>query len=165
MGTSNEQPLYVMNRKAIDSSGSLGSLYDGYNDFIMGKVNVNSIGKCCEVRKSKQCMITNGIKDQKENILQIIAVENSLPLSTFLNIREKTCISAIIDYAYPINEYTCFFYYSYLDQEEQLSDNPSKNRSFAESSKLQTVATHIIIGIATGIAMILVLQLPFNTEI
>ncbi|CAF3072145.1 unnamed protein product, partial [Rotaria sp. Silwood2] len=159
---SNEQTLYSTNRKAIDSSGSLGSLYDGYKDRILLKVNVNSIEKQSEEYKVRHCIITNDSKDQKLNILQMMGVENELRLSILLNIREKTGISAIIDYSYPINEYTRFFYYYYLDREEQLSNNPPKIQSSDESSKLQTSATHIITGIQTGIDIIIVLELPFN---
>ncbi|CAF4018775.1 unnamed protein product, partial [Rotaria sordida] len=141
---SNEQPLFVTSRKAIDSSGSIGSLYDGYKDLILGKVNMSSKEKRHQAHKSKQCMIINGNNDQKENILKIIGVENELRLSILLNLRDKTGLSAIIDYSNPINEYTRFFYYSYLDREEQLYNNPPKMQSFNESSKLQTIATHII---------------------
>ncbi|CAF4761521.1 unnamed protein product, partial [Rotaria sp. Silwood2] len=162
---SNEQTLYSTNRKAIDSSGSLGSLYDGYKDRILLKVNVNSIEKQSEEYKVRHCIITNDSKDQKLNILQMMGVENELRLSILLNIREKTGISAIIDYSYPINEYTRFFYYSYLDREEQLSINPPKIQSSDESSKLQTSATHIITGIQTGIDIIIVLELPSNKDL
>ncbi|CAF0953107.1 unnamed protein product [Rotaria sordida] len=162
---SNEQPLFVTSRKAIDSSGSIGSLYDGYKDLILGKVNMSSKEKRHQAHKSKQCMIINGNNDQKENILKIIGVENELRLSILLNLRDKTGLSAIIDYSNPINEYTRFFYYSYLDREEQLYNNPPKMQSFNESSKLQTIATHIITGIQTGIEVIIVLQLPSDTEL
>ncbi|CAF2569495.1 unnamed protein product [Rotaria sp. Silwood2] len=165
IGTFNEKKFFTMSRKAIDSSGRLGSLYDGYKDLILGTANMNSKEKQCQALKSNHCMIINGSKDKKLNILQMIGVENELRLSTLLNIREKTGIAAINDYSYPINEYTRFFYYSYLDREEQFSNNPPKIQSSDESFKRYTVATHIIIGIQTGIDIIIVLQLPSNKKL
>ncbi|CAF4678878.1 unnamed protein product [Rotaria sp. Silwood1] len=161
--SSNEQTLYGTHRKAVDCSGSLGSLYDGYKDQILLKVNVNSKRKRCQEHKSKHCMVINASKDQQQSILKIIGLEDELRLSLLLNLREKTGISAFLDYSYPINEYTWFFYYYSLDREEELSNDTSNIQSFDKSSKLQIVATHIITGIQTGIDVLVVLQLPSRT--
>ncbi|CAF5152600.1 unnamed protein product, partial [Rotaria sp. Silwood1] len=162
---STEQTLYGTHRKAVDCSGSLGSLYDGYKDQILLKVNVNSKRKRCQEHKSKYCMVTNASKDQQQSILKVIGLEDELRLSLLLNLREKTGIAAFIDYSYPINEYTWFFYYYSLDREEELSNDTPKIQSFNELSKLQNVATHIITGIQTGIDVLVVLQLPSKTEL
>jgi GTPase SAR1 family protein len=153
------------NRTAINSSERLGALYDGYKDVILGQVNMNIKGKVCQVFKSTKCVIKNGSKDRNENILKMMGVEDELRLSVLLNTTERNGVAGIIDYSHSINDYTRFFYYSYLDQEEQLSDYLVKTQVFDVSSKLHTSATHIITGIRTGIDVIVVLQMPSCTEI
>ncbi|CAF5000277.1 unnamed protein product, partial [Rotaria sp. Silwood1] len=110
-------------------------------------------------------MITNGSKDQQQSILKIIGLGDELRLSLLLDLQEKTGTAAFMDYSYPINDYTWFFYYYSLDREEELSNDTSNIQSFDKSSKLQTVATHIITGIQTGIDVLVVLQLSSRSEL
>ncbi|CAF3497595.1 unnamed protein product [Rotaria socialis] len=136
---SDERSLPVTNRTAIDSSGCIGSLYDAYKDLIFGPINFSMKGKRCQEFKSKKCMIINGNRYQKENILKAIGVENELRLSLSLNLRGKTGLAEILNYSNPINEYTRFFYYSYLNREEKVADNPIKISYSDKPTKPPTV--------------------------
>ncbi|CAF2201924.1 unnamed protein product [Rotaria magnacalcarata] len=164
MSTSHGRLLPVTNRKAIDSSGRIASLYDAYKDLIFESINLSMKGKRCQEIKSRKCMIINGNRDQKENILKTIGVENELRLSLSLNLRDKTGLAEILDYSNPINEYTRFFYYFYLGREEQVGDNPIRISYSDKPTKPPIGTTHIITGIKTGIEIIAVLQLTSDTQ-
>ena len=164
-GIIQDQVSHVINRAAIDSSGSLGSLYDGHRDLILGTLNVNRKENMIEKVKSRKCFVITGKEHLQKNILKEIGVENELRVSLLSNLTEKKGIAAIHDYPLPINEYTRIFHYYHCDREEKLSEYPAKkNQSLQQLSKDQTVATHIITGISIGIAVIIVLQPPADNK-
>ncbi|CAF4911032.1 unnamed protein product [Rotaria sp. Silwood1] len=163
MVLSNYSSSDIIKRKAINAFGYLSSLYDGYRDCLIVQVNRNVPKQSFKSSRSAKCIIINGNSDASHNILRTIDIENDLRLSLLLNLTPKIGIAAILNYSYRINEYTRFLYYSWIDREEQVSNEIIRNLKLIDSIKPEISATHIITGINYGIDVLVVLQLPSET--
>ncbi|CAF3673147.1 unnamed protein product [Rotaria sp. Silwood1] len=161
-----KKPAFVfLNRTAIDPNGCIGTLYDGYRDILCEKLPLIEENKLTDVVKKPQCIIKKGKNNQNGNFLQIINIPEGLRLSILLRLAENNGISSIIDYPYPINDYTRFLLYSYVYEKEQISDKINKTQNMIKLVKSTAAATHIIAGISYGIDIVVVLQLPFENTI
>ncbi|CAF1213769.1 unnamed protein product [Rotaria sordida] len=159
----NKKPTLVsINRTAIDPNGCIGSLYNGYRDVLCEKLPWSNEDKLTKVHKIPQCIMKKGKKDQNESLLQIINIPEGLRLSVLLRPTGNNGIAAIINYPYPINEYTRFLLYSCVYEEEQVSEKLSKKQKTIKSVISLASATHIITCISYGIDVVVVLQLPFD---
>lgn len=154
-----------LQRRSISSSDNLGSLYDINRDCVLKQLNINDIKRSSQSYQKIQCQIINGHLDKNKNLLKIIGIQNELRLSILLNLTSKTGIASLIDYTRPINQYTRFLQYSYLDRGEQLPNEIFKTEKNLQLLVNNTDATHIITGVTLGIEFVVVLQLPSDDEL
>ncbi|CAF4430453.1 unnamed protein product, partial [Rotaria sp. Silwood2] len=112
-----------------------------------------------------RCKIIHGNTCQSRNLLRIIGIENVLRLNILLNIVPRNRLASIINYPYPINEYTRFIHYSYKEKTEKLPEDIREVRNLIQSVNLQTNATHIIASIDWGIEAIIIIRLSSNNNI
>jgi hypothetical protein len=150
---------FDIERRAVDRSGRLGSLYNQYRDQIQEKINSKT--KKPKVRKPKtaHCKLIFGRTVNSENLLQMIGIQDDLRLSILLDLIPRTEIASIIDHSHRINEYTRFLHYIYIRKIEYLSDEEQVRKEI-QSSTSKTDATHFITGVRWGIEFVVVLQLP-----
>ncbi|CAF3956062.1 unnamed protein product, partial [Rotaria sordida] len=151
----------AIKRKAINAFGCLGSLYDSCRDCLLVQDKRNIPKQSFKPSKLAKCLVIDGNSDASRNILRMIDIESDLRLSLLLNLTPKIGIAAILNYPYRINEYTRILYYSWVDREEQISNDTIRNLKLINSIK---PATHIITSVNYGIDILVVLQLPSETN-
>ncbi|CAF2650817.1 unnamed protein product [Rotaria sp. Silwood2] len=149
-----------IHRVAIDSTGRVGSLYDGYRDCILQRLEFHKIEETFNITEPRQCELINGQHDQNPNILKIMRIQEELRLSLLLNISKKPGTDTMIDYCQPINKCTRFIQYSSLKREEKLPDNPANIKIVNRLPTFSTAATHIITKVYFGVSLTVILQLP-----
>ncbi len=64
MATNQQSPSDAIKRSAIDSTGRLGSLYDGYRDCVLGQLDVRSLDKSYQPLKSTTCQVIKSDTDK-----------------------------------------------------------------------------------------------------
>ena len=150
-----------MELKAIYPTARLGSYYDQHQDLIVMEKN----GWClrCSKPRSAQFKPICGKTDDSENLLLFIGVQVNSRLNILLGIVEKTRLTSIIDYPFPIDEYTRILHYTYIRNIR----NRVRCRIFRRICRLDNGpdnATHRIVRAAWGIEFIVLLQLPHERE-
>jgi hypothetical protein len=160
-----DKTLSVIKRVAIDTSGCLGSLYDAHRNRIREKPEGIFKEPPVLLDKKSRCAIKTSNRHQSQNLLKLVGLDEDLRLSLLLGMTPKNGLASIIDYPYPLNEYTRVLHYSYIDREEKISDDAQKAQQCVKSSMPQIDATHIITGVAWGVTCIVVLQLPDDAKI
>ncbi|CAF3577643.1 unnamed protein product [Rotaria sp. Silwood1] len=93
----------IIERKAINSNGHLGCLYDGTRDRIIDKKGTTVQEQWLPPTKPAQCEIINSIVDSQPNLLQLIDVEPELRLSLLLNLATRPGIAQVLNYSQPID--------------------------------------------------------------
>jgi len=162
--TKTDSSIIVTNRTAIDISGRVGSLYDGYRDCILGHLNVKDEEKLYSSYKVVQCDIKHGNNNQTHNIFRLLSIDEQLRLSILLELAPKKGIASVIDYPYATKECTRIFWYSYVDRIQQLPGNVEDARAYIKSLTSGAKATHIITDVHWGIDFVVVLELPIDTK-
>ena len=150
-------------RFAIDCSGQLGSLYDGYRDRILGRLNVRDAQKFNRSINTGTCQVIEGTTTEKWDLFQILGVEKELQLSMLLDLTPKAGLTSLVDYCRPVGEFQRIIYFRYVDVEEDLSD-ATEYESSCQSFWSQTDATHIVTGVTWGFYAIVILQLSSDEE-
>ncbi|CAF3463498.1 unnamed protein product [Rotaria sp. Silwood1] len=144
-------------RKAINPSGRIGHLYDGWRDHILElsciKFNVKKDYSSLPIK----CMIQSGDKLENRNVLRLIDISADLRLSVLSNLVTPKGIASIVNYPYEIDECTRIFYYSYLIRNEALVNEIS-----IPQEEFRVPATHIITAIDSGIDVVVLLRLPLD---
>jgi hypothetical protein len=156
--------IVVTNRTAIDSLGNIGSLYDGYRDCLLGRLNVKNAETLYHSTEEVRCNIIHTNNNQTQNLLQLLSIDEQLRLSILLELTPKKSIAQIIDYLPATKGFTRLFYYSYVHQTQKLPDNIEDVREFIKSSTNETKATHIITRVDSGIDFVIILELPYERE-
>ncbi|CAF2117480.1 unnamed protein product [Rotaria magnacalcarata] len=149
-----------INRVAVDDSGRIGSLYDGYRDRILEQQNVFNLETSTQVIRSIRCTLTKGKSESSQNILKTIGLEPELRLSILLNLTKKTESFVNIDHSHPVNEYTRSIVYSYLDREEKIAGSSEEEKLLNKPLILDSTATHVITQVVFGTDFSVILQLP-----
>lgn len=153
----------IIERRAIDVSGGLGSFYDASRDrvvhrsgAIMGFENQEFESDYdYKVVESDQC---NGVID----LLKQLKFDGDLLQSILLSTVRLSGVSSLIDYNPPFNENTIFIYCSYKNREQNLD---TKYRQVGEIVSLPSNldnATHMITKIIWGFEILCVIQSPTN---
>ena len=164
--SSRNKSVCVVNRVAIDWFGRLGSLYDAHRDQVLGSHNESIQGNASACHDILRCEIVHGSKEQNQNILKMINIDDESRLSTVLNLRKRNGVAAIVDYSAPINEYTRLFCYTYVNRTHKLPEDPTEiAQTINRRLKSQAQVTHIITGVDWGINIVVVLQLPANPDV
>ena len=157
--------IYPLQRKVIDVSGRLGSLYDASTDNLLDE---------CAVKPSKtkplnqRCIsqIFSGVQSNAEaHFLKEIGFDDALRQSILLQMVIPSGVCRLIDYNRPINHNTRLLYYSYRSKIDELHVEAGKTAQIVTSPQGPTFATHMITEILWGIEMLCVIQVPTNQPI
>ncbi|CAF1468059.1 unnamed protein product [Rotaria sp. Silwood1] len=118
-----EKPFGVIERKAVNPVGCLGSLYDGFRDNIFYHTYHKCQKQFLEPSQPVQCKIVNGSVDSNFNILECIGIEPELRLSLLLNLTNRSGIAELLNYPHRIDQHTRFLYYSWIYGTQQFLEN------------------------------------------
>ncbi|CAF3983395.1 unnamed protein product [Rotaria sordida] len=150
----------LIQRRAVDGSGQLGSLYDASSDALL---------KCCRVEKLENaqfhkdsiCQVFQGTQvNNVIHLLKAIKFDDALLQSILLGMVRPFGISSLINYNQPINDNTHFLYHSYTCRTDKLSVTAEKiNQNISLPSDLNN-ATHMITEIIYGFEILCVIQVP-----
>jgi ADP-ribosyl-[dinitrogen reductase] hydrolase len=149
----------ILERKAIDPSGRIGSLYDGCHDSIIQLSNIHEIEKTNEVSPLINCIFETGDNIECQNLLRFIGFDDELRLSLASDIVSPSGIASVVEYPYLIDECTRVFYYSYSNRHQSLMENTSTVRQNIHQMARKSAATHIITEMNWGIDVIVILRL------
>ena len=150
----------LIERKAIDVSGQLGSLYDVSTDTLISQPSIQAT----ETKPSDEssiCRIFSGKQSTAViDYLQQMDFNEALRQSIFLGLVKTSGVSSFIHYNQPIHGNTRFLYYSYRSKEEKLNIAPEKIDRIVPAPSFRTNATHIITEIVWGFEILCVIQIP-----
>jgi hypothetical protein len=149
----------TVQRKAIDISGRLGSLYDVSTDNLIDQCFIPA----SETKYPDQpfiCRIFPG--DQSNhliNYLDKMDFNDALRLSILLGMTKTSGVSSLINHNQPIHEDIRFLYYSYRSKEEILNFTPGKANQIISLPSSSTLATHMITEILWGFEILCVIPI------
>ena len=147
-------------RRAVDSSGRVGMLYDACCDQVFGQSNIGVIMQPNEGRKPPTCFVEKYNTEKSACILELINMHHELQLSIAIEGIQANGIGALINYSLPLDKYTRFITYNYYSQTDYLSDDEYISLTENKLRMLDARATHIIVLVNWGIDSTVVLQLP-----
>jgi GTP-binding protein EngB required for normal cell division len=154
----------MIQRRAIYSTGRLGSFYDIYRDIVLEESTVTDGAQKEHVQKSIQCEFIDAQTDKSRNLLRMIGIDDGLRLNILLNPKLRTGIAAFTDHLSPIGRYTCILCFFYIDREQRLPDDPAKAKKLMQKLTRLADATHIVTAVSFGIDAVIVLQLPHDDK-
>ncbi|CAF4352677.1 unnamed protein product [Rotaria sp. Silwood2] len=112
---------YPIERKVIDTSGRLDSLYDASTDNLVDRHSARSIEIKTPLQRSV-CRLFSGDQSRELNsFLRDIDFDDAIRQSICLQMVTPSGVGRLIEYNRPINEKTRFLYYSYRDRKEKLN--------------------------------------------
>ena len=164
MATSTQKSASVIERKAINSSGRLGSLYDACRDRIIEKSSETFQKQQFSVSKVLQCYLINGDSEDSNNLLRCVDIQDELRINVLLKLKKRSGTATVIEHPHYIDKYTRFLYYYWIACEHRLQSTPDI-RKMKGIWQNHNSATHIITSLKIGIDVIFVLQLPPETVI
>ncbi|CAF1587331.1 unnamed protein product [Rotaria magnacalcarata] len=153
---------YPLERKVIDRSGRLGSLYDASTDNIIDR---RSCRRSARKTPKKQfiCLLFSGDQSrQVSSVLRNIGYDPAIRLSIGLRMVTTSGISRVIDYNQSIDDNTRFLYYCFKATKEKLNITARKADKLVPLPLSQTNATHMITNILWGIEFLCIIQIPTN---
>lgn len=164
MATNQDHLLEPIQRFAIDSSGRLGSLYDGYHDCILGQVNVRHMQQSFDSINQSLAQVVEPNTTDRLDLLQLLGFSSSLQLSVMLNLPSKAnCISFQESFR-PMDEFTRVFYLCYINGHERLHGNVTEYGQSCSPIGPHTNMTHIVTGITWGFYVVTIFKLPAEEE-
>jgi GTP-binding protein EngB required for normal cell division len=157
--------LTIIQRRAVDSSGRIGSLYDANLDCLLSQLSAIAWDSSIKLYNSVRCELIIGSIDKSQNLLKMIGIDDDLRLNIRLNVRPGNGIAAVINHPSPVGKYTRFLYFFYINREERLLDDPTKAKKSLKLLAHQATATHIITDVTFGIDIVVVLQLSHKGKV
>ncbi|CAF1133088.1 unnamed protein product [Rotaria sordida] len=147
-------------RKAVDVSGQLGSLYDASSDTLLKCYRVKKLENT-QFYKDSICQVFQGTQvNNVIHLLKAIKFDDALLQSILLGMVRPFGISSVINYNQPINNNTHFLYHSYICRTDKLSVTAEKiYQNISLPSDLNN-ATHMITEIIYGFEVLCVIQVP-----
>ncbi|CAF4089087.1 unnamed protein product, partial [Rotaria sp. Silwood2] len=155
-----EKSFDIIERKAVNPVGRLGSLYDSFRDIITHQTSQKCQKQLLKSSESVQCKIINGSVDSSFNVLECIGIEPELRLSLLLNLTKRSGIAEVLNYPHRIDQYTRFLYYSWTYGKQQFLENEAWILENMAIWNALLNATHMITSISFGIHAVIVFQLP-----
>ncbi|CAF3309880.1 unnamed protein product [Rotaria socialis] len=156
-----ESPSEVIERKAINSAGSIGSLYDASRDQLIHETNRNYPKQWLPASRPVQCKLATGIPDSNFNILEFINIQDELRLSLWLTLTKREGVAKVLDFSHYTDQYTYILYYSWIKNECNLSNT----QQFSESCNTCINATHVINRVLVGIDLVVIVHSTSTNEI
>jgi GTP-binding protein EngB required for normal cell division len=152
-------------RRAVDSSGRVGSFYDACCDQVLHNSNLHFVTKSVKSYQPSKCTIKGCETTQYLNLLERFNMHDELRLSVALQIVREMGVGGLINYSGPIDKYTRFISYTYYSRTDYLSDDDYKRLGEYKSSMSNTLATHVIVLVNWGINVVAALQLPSDDNL
>ena len=154
-----------LERKAIDTSGRLGSLYDALTDNIVYAQNLPAPApRTLTPTKRSICRTFHGSSSKTFlDYLEYIEFDDAMKQSILFGMVKPQGISSLVDYNQSINENTRLLYYCYRSKEEELpltSDIAPK--AVSSSVSLSTRAPYIISKIVWGFEILCIIPITDN---
>ncbi|CAF2061745.1 unnamed protein product [Rotaria magnacalcarata] len=156
---------YPIERKVINASGRLGSLYDASTDNLIDSHSVQIVES--KVPRTRCiCRVFSGDSSRDLNsFLKDIDFDDAIRQSICLQMVTPRGISRFIEYNYSVNENTRFLHYSYRARKEWLEVTAHKTDRIVASPPTSTEATHMITKIVWGFEILCIIQIPKNHSV
>ncbi|CAF1341458.1 unnamed protein product, partial [Adineta steineri] len=151
-------------RIAIGQFGNIGSIYNSYQDEILGNVHDNMKAKTVILNHSVTCKLYHGRTYQTQNLLEMVGIDRQLRLSIILQIVQPNGIASIINYPRSIDKHTRFLYFRHQSSIESCHTDLIKRQKLNTSFKSDPPATHVITKIIGGIHAVAIIQLPHDEQ-
>ncbi|CAF1270042.1 unnamed protein product [Adineta steineri] len=152
-------------RKVIDTSGRLGSLYDTSTDSLIDRHSVQP-SETKVPNKRSICRVFSGDQSREPtSFLSNIGFDDEVQRSIRLEMVIPSGIGRFIEYKQPINANTRFLYYCYKTRKETLHIKARKADRIVAPPQGSTEATHMITKIKWGIEILCVIQISRNQSI
>ena len=164
MATNQDHLFEPIRRFAIDPSGRLGSLYDGYHDCILSQINVSHIQQSYQPIDTGAWEATEPNTTDRLDLLQLFDFEKELQLSIVLNLPSKARLIPLEESFRPVDEFTRIFYWCYINGKEQLHGNIAEYCPSFPSIWSSTNATHIVTEVIWGFYVLIIVKLPSEEE-
>ena len=151
---------YFIERKAIDVSDRLGSLYDASTDSLIDRYSVQG----SDIQSSQKASVCRVFSSVQSNDLidyfKCMDFDDALQQSILFGMIKTSGVSSLMNYNQPIIENIRFLYYSYRSKEEELVFTPGKGDRIVPVPSVETIATHIITGIEWGFEFLCIIPIP-----
>ncbi|CAF3396792.1 unnamed protein product [Rotaria socialis] len=159
------QDGYPIERKVIDASGRLGSLYDASTDNLIDSHSVQAFES--KVPRTRSiCRVFSGDSSRDlTSFLKDVDFDDAIRQSICLQMVTPRGISRFIEYNYSVNENTRFLHYSYRARKEWLEVTAHKTDRIVAAPLTSTQATHMITKIVWGFEILCIIQIPKNHSV
>ena len=158
MAAQKKGDLNCIERRAVNFSGNLGSLYDASRDQLIQRLNTSLAVQNAELDEPVYCELIDGKTYKPENLLRRIGVEDELILSLLLTSTKRDGIGRIYEYTHSTDEYTRFFYFQLKRCKQNFKKRPELN-DITSTKTFHLNATHMVTSILMGIEVVIVIQL------
>ncbi|CAF0850559.1 unnamed protein product [Adineta steineri] len=148
----------LIERKAIDVGGRLGSLYDVSTDNLINDCSIQS--SKTQPLKLSECAVFAG--DESLGMIDYLKnmdFDNALQLSILFGMVKTSGVSSLITYKQTIDKNIRFLYYSYKSKEEILNIEQGKLHRLISTPSVPTNATHMITNIRWGFEILCVIPI------
>ena len=146
----------VIERKAVDTSGQLGSLYDALRDRVTNKPTISGLDNL-SFQPISECHVATGAAMQ---FLKEIKFDDTLLQNLLLGMIEPKGVSTLVDYHGPIDEHTHFLHYLYKHKEESFDIATQQIERIVIPPHNLNTATHTITKIVWGFEILCIIQNP-----
>ncbi|CAF4278189.1 unnamed protein product, partial [Rotaria sp. Silwood2] len=156
---------YPIERKVIDTSGRLGSLYDASTDNLIDRHSTQRIERKIP-RTRSICRLFSG--DQSRELISFlrnIDFDDATRQSICLQMVVPRGTSRLIEYNQPVNENTRFLYYSYRARKERVYVKARTADRIVGIPLNPSTATHMITKILWGFEILCIIQVPKNQSV
>ncbi|CAF3688940.1 unnamed protein product [Rotaria sordida] len=159
------QDGYPIERKVIEPSGRLGSLYDASTDNLIDRHSAQRIESKIP-RKRFTCRLLS--RDQSTDVISFlkdIDFDDAIRQSICLQMITPRGISRLIEYNQVVDENTRFLYYCYRARKEWLDVTAHQTHKIVAAPLNPTEATHMITKILWGFEVLCVIQIPKHESV
>ena len=164
-GSCKPQSGYPTERKVIDTSGRLGSLYDTSTDNLVDHHAV----RASETKQPDKIIISRifsgGQSRELISFLRNIGFDDAVQHSIRHQLIAPCGASRLVEYNQRVNQNTRFLYYSYRPRREKLKVKAQKAHRIVSPPSRPSNATHMITKIVWGFEILCVIQITRNESV
>lgn len=151
---------YPVERKVIDPTGRLGSLYDSSTHRLIDRHSVRP-SETKRPSESYICHLVSGESSRGiDDVLVNIGFNETMLRSIRSQIVQSSGIAYIAQNNQPINRNTRFLYYAYRHQQQKVSVNARKADKIVRPPNGSTKANYMITKIIWGFEFLYMIQIP-----
>ncbi|UJR14420.1 hypothetical protein I4U23_001417 [Adineta vaga] len=149
----------VIERKVVDVSGRLGSLYDAIIDDIVKQHSIQAT-RTQKLEKSSVCQLFEGSRSRNGiDYFNKMDIDDAMQTSILLDLVHTSGVSCLANYYDCIDQNTRFLYYSYRSKQEELDITSQNVKEILPNPSLSTTATHVINKIVWGFEILCIIQI------